>query len=108
MSPRYRIHISTELLKKSDIFRNIYTYTLFWIFYMSAKSHESITGCINGHYEHKQATKIYNSTFLIPANFCTMKENDANFFPGLPQVLLHRTLVFHFWKSFIMRQLYKN
>jgi len=48
---------------------------------MYAKSHESINGCINGCYEHKEATKIYNSKFLIPANFCTMKENDANYFP---------------------------
>jgi hypothetical protein len=46
---------------------------------MYAKSHESI----NGHYEYKQATNIYNNTFLIPATFCTMKENGANFFPGL-------------------------
>jgi hypothetical protein len=103
LSPRYRIHISTELLKKSDIFQNIYTYTLFGIFYMFAKSHESI----NGRYEHKQTPKIYNSTFLIPAYFCTMKENDANFFPGLFQVLHYCSLVFHSRKSFIMHQLYK-
>jgi hypothetical protein len=83
--PRYRIHISTELLKKCDIFRNIYTYTLFGILYMYAKSHESINRC----YEHEEATKIYNTKFLIPANFCTMKENDANYFPRLFQVLLH-------------------
>jgi len=70
---------------------------------MCAKRHESINGCINGRYEHKQGTKI----FLISASFCTMKENDANFFPRLFQVLLHRSLVFSFWKSFIMHQKYK-
>ena len=81
LSPRYRIHTSTELLKKSGIFRNIYNYTLFGIFYMCAKSHESINGCINGRYEHKQATKTYNSVFLIPANFRTRKKITSTSFP---------------------------
>jgi hypothetical protein len=51
--PGYRIHISTELMKKSDIFRNIYTYTLLGIFYMCGM--KVLTLRINGCYKHKQA-----------------------------------------------------